>query len=72
MESRLIELVKSANQSDILSDCPVQPEDCEIIFDHGPSHGLEVVSRGLFLVEVRNTGWGAIWDREQAMAYSEE
>ena len=70
MESRLEKLVESANNHAI--GCPVDAGECEILFDNGWTHAIEVVSRDFFLVEIKNTGWFAVADREQAMAFSEE
>jgi len=54
---RLQELVESANKSDALCGCNVELENADIIFDHGWTHAIELVDRGLLLAEVKNTGW---------------
>lgn len=71
---RLKELVESANVSDAMYGAPLDVDECKIIFDYGWTHALSVVSRGLCLVEVRNTGWSVTSDSDEAIgaAYDEE
>lgn len=62
---RIEQLVDSANKSDVLRGCPISTDECELVFDYGWTHGIEVVTRGFFLVEKENTGWVVVNDREE-------
>jgi hypothetical protein len=69
---RLAELVESANGSDVMDGAPLTADECEVLFDYGWTHALNVVTRGFYLVEVKNTGWAMIEDLDEAMKLGED